>query len=371
LILSIHVRAQIYCRLGGHARTQHGRLVGRAPSPCRRRLHPTRNMSRPNPRAKVDRSGRSTTLLRNSAGVATFMYQFGQRQQFPPYCTLSRYWDRWQPKEPWIMQGPEVVRRDRRVRWSWSPKPSTSRSARPTVLASMSSKPAPRPRIARSRDVCAAPQPPPTRPTRHGHDGGRSAEIRATLVLLRAHLTTLTTLDHLESTFDHFGPLGPLLRALGPLWSMTTLSTLALFPCSGSREAGGGGGGGGGGHGALEHLSTFLGDGARRTRSEDRSTLAHSHIFRSGEEGEGRGREEGPGPSGEALFHLSASSTPGPRQRNHARGSTWHTLDHLDTTFLHTHHLRAADEDTDHPVHLATASSNISTRQAQLTSSRH
>ena len=65
---SICGRAQFYCGLGGHARAQHGHILS---AERRRRRHPARHMFLPNPRRKTARVGRPTTLLRNSAGVAT------------------------------------------------------------------------------------------------------------------------------------------------------------------------------------------------------------------------------------------------------------------------------------------------------------
>ena len=55
---SIHGRAQFYCGLGGHARAQHGHIVGRAQVERRRCRHPARNMFWPNPRRK-NREGTS------------------------------------------------------------------------------------------------------------------------------------------------------------------------------------------------------------------------------------------------------------------------------------------------------------------------
>ena len=87
---SIHGRAQLYCRFGGHARAQHGHIVGRAQVERRRCRHPARNMFWPNPRRK-NREGTST---HNSPAKLRRCCDFMCRVEaifvcFDPDCSLS------------------------------------------------------------------------------------------------------------------------------------------------------------------------------------------------------------------------------------------------------------------------------------------
>ena len=86
----MHGRAQFYCGLGGHARAPHGHIVGRAQVERRRCRHPAQPCFCQTLVAKTARVRLPTTLLRNSAGVATSCTDSRSFFVcFDPDCSLS------------------------------------------------------------------------------------------------------------------------------------------------------------------------------------------------------------------------------------------------------------------------------------------